>query len=102
MNNLLTECTNIKNYLIRKEIDVIRRTSYYRAFNFSFFFSATRFIQLCIFTVFGFTGDIMTAEKAFLVVSLFNTVRLTMTLFFPFAISQLGEAKVSIKRIQVR
>ena len=44
----------------------------------------------------------MTAEKAFLVVSLFNTVRLTMTLFFPFAISQLGEAKVSIKRIQVR
>ena len=79
---------------------MVRRTSYYRAFNFSFFFSASRFIQLCTFIVFGFTGDVLTAEKAFLVASMFNTVRLSMTLFFPFAISQIGEAKVSIKRIQ--
>ena len=52
--------------------------------------------------MYGFTGDILTAEKAFLVASMFNTVRLSMTLFFPFAISQIGEARVSIKRIQVR
>ena len=51
--------------------------------------------------MYGFTGDILTAEKAFLVASMFNTVRLSMTLFFPFAISQIGEARVSIKRIQV-
>ena len=88
-------------YSLRKEIGVIRRTSFYRAFNFSFFFSASRFIQLCTFIVYGFTGDILTAEKAFLVASMFNTVRLSMTLFFPFAVSQIGEAKVSIKRIQV-
>ena len=52
--------------------------------------------------MFGFTGDALTAEKAFLVASMFNTVRLSMTLFFPFAISQIGEARVSIKRIQVK
>lgn len=31
---------------------------------------------------------------------MFNTVRLSMTLFFPFAISQWGEMRVSISRIQ--
>ena len=96
----------------------MRNTSYYRAFNFSFFFSASRFILLCTFLVFGFTGEVsktfsssshnyltlftkvLTAEKAFLCLSMFNTVRLSMTLFFPFAISQLGETRVSITRIQ--
>ena len=43
---------------------------------------------------------VLTAEKAFLCLSMFNTVRLSMTLFFPFAISQLGETRVSVKRIQ--
>ena len=42
----------------------------------------------------------LTAEKAFLTLSMFNTVRLSMTLFFPFAISQLGEMRVSVNRIQ--
>ena len=41
-----------------EEIGVIRNTSYYRAFNFSFFFSASRFILLCTFLVFGFTGEV--------------------------------------------
>ena len=87
-------------FYFRDEIKVVRNTSFYRAFNFSFFFTASRFILLCTFLVFGFTGEILTAEKAFLALSMFNTVRLSMTLFFPFAISQLGETRVSIKRIQ--
>jgi hypothetical protein len=44
--------------LTRKEIDVIKKTSYYRSFNFSFFFSASRFILLCTFLVFGLTGEV--------------------------------------------
>jgi len=84
----------------KEEIGVVKKTSYYRAFNFSFFFTASRFILLCTFLVFGFTGEVLTAEKAFLCLSMFNTVRLSMTLFFPFAISQLGETRVSVKRIQ--
>ena len=42
-----------------EEIDVVRNTSYYRAFNFSFFFSASRFILFCTFMVFGFTGQVV-------------------------------------------
>jgi ATP-binding cassette, subfamily C (CFTR/MRP), member 4 len=43
---------------------------------------------------------VLTAEKAFLALSLYNTVRLSMTLFFPFAISMLGECQASITRVQ--
>ena len=45
--------------------------------------------------------QVVTAETAFLCLSMFNILRLSITLFFPLAISQLGEMVTSIKRIQV-
>lgn len=92
--------SNLVHDVRKKEIDVIRKTSYFRSFNFSFFFTASRFILLCTFLVFGLTGEVLTAEKAFLALSLYNTVRLSMTLFFPFAISMLGECRASVDRVQ--
>lgn len=83
-------------------MDVVRRTSYFKGFNFSFFFTSSRFIQLCTFLVFGLTGDVLTAEKAFLVASMYSIANQSMACYFPFAISQIGEAKASIKRIQVK
>lgn len=40
--------------------------------------------------------------QVFLTVSLFNNIRLIMTLFFPSAITMAAEAVVSINRIQVK
>ena len=100
-SNALADRAELINLSFRNEIDVVRRTCNYRAFNFSFFFTASRFILLCTFLVFGFTGDALTAEKAFLVASMFNTVRLSMTLFFPMGLSGLRELGASVKRIQV-
>ena len=96
---------------------MVKKTSYYRAFNASFYFTSSQFILFCTLIVFIFTGEvkifallimlpkhysykILTAEKAFLCLSMFNLVRLSMTLFFPMSISQLGETRVSVKRIQ--
>ena len=90
------------NLSFRKEIDVQRRSCNYRAFNYSFYFSSSRLILLCTFALFGLTGQSLTAEKAFLAVSMFNTVKQNMTLFFPWAIGNIGEAIASIKRIQVK
>jgi hypothetical protein len=39
--------------------------------------------------------------QVFVTLSLYNSVRLIMTLFFPNGISQLAEALVSISRLQV-
>ena len=44
----------------RDEVDVIRRAFYYRSFNFSFFFTASRFTLLCTLLVYGLTGEVKT------------------------------------------
>ena len=43
---------------------------------------------------------VLTAEKAFLCLSMFNIVRQSMALFFPATLITWGETMVSIKRIQ--
>ena len=91
----------IRHHRYREEISVIKKICRLRAFNISFYFTASRLIQLATFLVFALTGDSITAEKAFLVVSMFNTVRLSMTLFFPMGLSGLRELRASVKRIQV-
>ncbi|XP_057378671.1 LOW QUALITY PROTEIN: ATP-binding cassette sub-family C member 4-like [Daphnia carinata] len=84
----------------RKEINVIRRTNYFRALNMSLFFTSSKLIIFLTFLVFIFTGNHLTAQKVFVTVSLFNNIRLIMTLFFPGAITMAAEARVSTKRIE--
>ena len=43
----------------------------------------------------------MTAETVFVVIGMYNPVRLTMTLFVPFAVQMLTEASITVKRLQV-
>ena len=47
------------------------------------------------------TGETLTAQKVFTCLSLFNSVRIVMALFFPIAITLMNEGRVSIERIQV-
>ena len=41
-----------------EEIGVVRNTFYYRAFIFSFSFTASRFIMFCTFFAYGLTGEV--------------------------------------------
>lgn len=49
---------------------------------------------------FALLGNIVTAEKAFVITAYYNILRQTMTVFFPQGIGQLAETLVSIQRIQ--
>nr|CAI5864659.1 unnamed protein product [Callosobruchus analis] len=84
----------------RFEINLIRKTSFMRGVLVSFIMFSTR---LCIFVsilyyVLAGNQDI-TAEKVFVLTSFYNILRQTMTVFFPQGISQVAEAKVSIRRL---
>ncbi|KAI4497436.1 hypothetical protein M0802_007447 [Mischocyttarus mexicanus] len=84
----------------RKEINVIRSTSYIRGVTMSFIIFTTRmclFITILAYVLFG--GKI-TAEKVFILTAYYNILRQTMTVFFPQGITQVAEAMVSIKRLQ--
>lgn len=50
--------------------------------------SFPRFIILAILIPYVLTGEPMRADRIFMTLALYDRVRLSMTLFFPYAISQ--------------
>lgn len=87
-------------YARRKEINVIRYTSYIRGILLSFIMFTTRVSIFISLVAFALLGNYVTAEKAFVITAYYNILRVTMTVFFPQGVGQLAEAIVSIKRIQ--
>ncbi|KAL0104937.1 hypothetical protein PUN28_016527 [Cardiocondyla obscurior] len=84
----------------KKEINVIRWASYIRGITMSFIIFSTRmslFITVLAYVLFGYK---ITAEKVFMITAYYNSLRTTMTVFFPQGITQVAEAMVSIKRLQ--
>ncbi|XP_046887532.1 ATP-binding cassette sub-family C member 4-like [Hypomesus transpacificus] len=84
----------------RKEISKIMSSSYLRGLNMASFFSASKVIVFVTFTVYVLLGNPISASRVFVAVGLYSAIRLTVTLFFPYAIERLSEALVSIRRIQ--
>uniref|UniRef100_T1IZ26 Uncharacterized protein n=1 Tax=Strigamia maritima TaxID=126957 RepID=T1IZ26_STRMM len=84
----------------RREMGVITKTSYYRAFNIAIYFTSSKLILFLTFLTYVLSGNSLTAEKVFVTVALYNNIRMIMTLLFPFAVAQGAETLVSIKRLE--
>uniref|UniRef100_A0A8C8ZXR7 Multidrug resistance-associated protein 4 n=1 Tax=Prolemur simus TaxID=1328070 RepID=A0A8C8ZXR7_PROSS len=112
MNEVITGIRIIKMYaweksfadlvanLRRKEISKVLRSSYLRGMNLASFFSSSKLIVFVTFTCYVLLGNVITASRVFVALTLYGAVRLTVTLFFPSAIERVSEAIVSIRRIQ--
>uniref|UniRef100_A0A8D3D4N1 Multidrug resistance-associated protein 4 n=1 Tax=Scophthalmus maximus TaxID=52904 RepID=A0A8D3D4N1_SCOMX len=84
----------------RMEISKIMKSSYLRGLNMASFFVASKIIIFITVCVYVLTGNTLSSSRVFMAVSLYGAVRLTITLFFPFAIEKVSESLVSIRRIQ--
>ncbi|XP_072240641.1 ATP-binding cassette sub-family C member 4-like [Leuresthes tenuis] len=84
----------------RKEISQILKSSYLRGLNMASFFASSKITVFFTFTVYVLLGNPITARCVFVTVSLYGTIKLTVTLFFPLAIEKLSETVVSIRRIK--
>ncbi|XP_037095749.1 multidrug resistance-associated protein 4-like isoform X1 [Syngnathus acus] len=84
----------------RMESSKIMKSSYLRGLNMASFFMASKLIIFLTVCVYVLTGNRLSSSIAFMAVSLYGAVRLTITLFFPFAIEKVSEALISIQRIQ--
>uniref|UniRef100_G3NJD7 Multidrug resistance-associated protein 4 n=1 Tax=Gasterosteus aculeatus aculeatus TaxID=481459 RepID=G3NJD7_GASAC len=84
----------------RTEISKIMKSSYLRGLNMASFFVAGKIIVFITVCVYVLTGNQLSASRVFMTVSLYGAVRLTITLFFPFAIEKVSESLISIRRIQ--
>nr|XP_012230327.1 PREDICTED: probable multidrug resistance-associated protein lethal(2)03659 isoform X1 [Linepithema humile]XP_012230329.1 PREDICTED: probable multidrug resistance-associated protein lethal(2)03659 isoform X1 [Linepithema humile]XP_012230330.1 PREDICTED: probable multidrug resistance-associated protein lethal(2)03659 isoform X1 [Linepithema humile] len=84
----------------KKEINVIRGTSYIRGVTMSFIIFSTRMSLFITVLAYVLSGFKITAEKVFMITAYYNILRTTMTVFFPQGITQVAEAMVSIRRLQ--
>ncbi|XP_054157544.1 ATP-binding cassette sub-family C member 4-like [Oppia nitens] len=83
-----------------REVDKIRQSSLLRGVNMALFFVSSKIIIFICLVVFILNGGKITAQIVFMSMALFNGLRNSLTLLFPYAISQGSEALISIKRIQ--
>ncbi|KAG9492165.1 ATP-binding cassette sub-family C member 4 [Eleutherodactylus coqui] len=92
--------TQLVNDIRKKEISKVLQSSYLRGINLASFFVASKIIVFVTFATYVLLGNVISASRVFVAVSLYSAVRLTVTLFFPSAIERVSEAKVSIRRIK--
>ncbi|KAM9820901.1 ATP-binding cassette sub-family C member 4-like [Neosynchiropus ocellatus] len=84
----------------RKEILEIMKSSYLRGLNMASFFAGSKVILFVTFAVYTLLGNSIMASNVFVTVSLYGTIKVTITLFFPLAIEKLSETVVSVRRIK--
>ncbi|CAG2180046.1 unnamed protein product, partial [Oppiella nova] len=84
----------------KKEMSKIRGSTLLRALNISISIISAKVIIFTIFIVYVLIGEHLSAEKVFVTMAIFNTIRLTMTSFFPYMIGYAAEIYVSCKRVQ--
>lgn len=79
---------------------MIRHVLYIRGILLSFMIFSTRVSIFISLIAFALLGNVVTAEKAFVITAYYNLLRYTMGLFFPQGLALVAETFVSIKRIQ--
>ncbi|KAF9932112.1 hypothetical protein FBU30_008926 [Linnemannia zychae] len=87
------------------EVKYIFKANVMRSINMAIYFFFLPMIALFVFVTYwlqfrgGDESKIMTPDKVFVSLTLFNVMRLTMTSFFPKALETMAETRVSVRRI---
>ncbi|KAI4581567.1 hypothetical protein MJG53_010010 [Ovis ammon polii x Ovis aries] len=85
---------------ICKEISKILESSYLRGMNLASFFTVSKIMIFVTFITNELLDNRITASQVFVVVTLFEALRFSSTLYFPVAIEKVSEAVVSLRRIK--
>lgn len=84
----------------RDEIKWVRYRMILTSINESIYFSSAKIIILISLFTLVFTGKQLTAEAAFVTITMLDSLRLNMTFFFPFAVASIAELIVSCDRLR--
>ncbi|KAG5204288.1 hypothetical protein JEQ12_002264 [Ovis aries] len=87
-------------FTLSKEISKILKSSYLRGMNLASFFTVSKIMIFVTFITNELLDNRITASQVFVVVTLFEALRFSSTLYFPMAIEKVSEAVVSIQRIK--
>uniref|UniRef100_A0A8D1MQ45 ABC transporter domain-containing protein n=1 Tax=Sus scrofa TaxID=9823 RepID=A0A8D1MQ45_PIG len=90
----------IHDLTVDASLKPILRSSYLRGLNLASFFALSKIMVFVTFITSEVLGNVITASQVFVVVTLFEALRLTGTLHFPMAVEKVSEAVVSIQRVK--
>lgn len=90
----------IVEYLRSKEIDVLRHLNYVKGVVLSFAVFMERTTLFVTVVCFVLLGNVITADKAFSMAQFFNSMQLSVAIFFPLAINTSAETLVTIRRLE--
>uniref|UniRef100_A0A6P7FF39 Probable multidrug resistance-associated protein lethal(2)03659 n=1 Tax=Diabrotica virgifera virgifera TaxID=50390 RepID=A0A6P7FF39_DIAVI len=88
------------NKLRKNELKVLIQTSYIRGLIMSFIMFTSRSAIFLTIMAYIFLENKITADKTFVIISYYQILRQTMTVYFPQGVAMVAEALVSIKRIE--
>ena len=112
MSELITAMKIIKLYCwedpfqevihaIRKEeMTTLTSTYYLKGINSSFFFIATRIMVFTAFITYVLTGNTLHPEAAFVILAMYDAIRISVTAHFPNAIGSGAESIIATARCQ--
>ncbi|XP_040123204.1 multidrug resistance-associated protein 4-like [Oryx dammah] len=83
-----------------KEISKILKSSYLRGMNLASFFTVSKIMIFVTFITNELLDNRITASQVFVVVTLFEALRFSSTLYFPMAVEKVSETVVSLRRIK--
>lgn len=90
----------IVEILRAKEINILRHLNYLKGVLLSFAVFMERTTLFLTVVCFVLLGNVITAEKAFSMAQFFNSMQLSVAIFFPLAINISAETLVTIKRLE--
>lgn len=82
------------------ELANLKKVVLLRAINLSLFYGACKLILMVIFVAFVLMGYTFDAVKVFTALTMTNSMRTYLTLFFPYSVAQFSEIRVSLERIR--
>lgn len=82
------------------ELQVLNKVLTLRSINLSLFYGACKLILMVIFVSYVLMGSTFNAVKVFTAITMTNSMRTYLTLFFPYSIAQLSEMRISLERIR--
>lgn len=91
---------NLVELARRNEVRLIRYTSFLRAINMAMFFVASKLILFTSLITYILLGYTLNPQIVFVSITVFNAVRLLMTLFFPYGVANFAETLISCSRLQ--
>ncbi|KAI1307617.1 ATP-binding cassette sub-family C member 4 [Halotydeus destructor] len=84
----------------RKEVNMIRKSSYLRGLNLGLYYVAGKIIVFLILIINVNRTQKLSAEAVFVTIALINQLRIAVCLYIPYAVSMGAEAVVSLNRIE--